>query len=86
MDSGWRQEPVASNQHRVQRPVLLQPDDQPVEPASLPQHPQEQGRGGRGGRVHLCGWRFPGLHTSQHGGEVWHFCGVHCVCLCVRIF
>lgn len=70
VNPGWRQEPVTSDQHRVQLPVLLQPNDQPVEPASLPQHPQEQGRGGHSGWLHLCCRRLPGLHTSQHSGEV----------------
>lgn len=69
---GRREEPVASEQHGVQRPELLQPDDQPVEPAGLAQHPQEPGRGGRGGRLHLRCRRLAGLHASQHGGEVRH--------------
>lgn len=62
--SGWRQEHVSSKQHRVERPVLLQPNDQPVEPESVPQHPEEQGRGGRGGRLHLRGRRLAGIQPS----------------------
>lgn len=76
LNAGWRQKPVASNQHRVQRPELLQPHDQPVEPASLPQHPQEPGRGGRGGWLRLCCRRLPGLDTPQHGGKVRHLYAV----------
>lgn len=83
VNPGRRQEPLASEQHRVQLPVLLQPHDQPVEPARLAQHPQEQGRRGRGGRLHLRRRRLPGLHTPQHGGEVRHFTDSRLLCVCV---
>ena len=59
---GRGQEPVTSEQHRIQCPVLLQSYDQPVEPAQFPQCPQKQGGGRGGGWQHLRCGGFPWLH------------------------